>query len=241
MVHKRLVGRHNGAPAALCKGMSMISIKTIFGQAFKTARLNKRLSRAALAGRLGISPKTIQSWEMGRTFVEKLDIIPLIEQELGVSFTSLLSDGIDVSNKNAPVISGNEEWVNIPLCETSRFSEAKTRTNKKVCIPRSWLPSGGGIPVAVRVFDSTLIPLVKSGGTVIIDRKRNVASRLINHIVGIQPGTDKLRIRRLCCNPDTGTFIAEPALPGRRGRFDFSPEAGHTIIGKVIGIIGQPL
>jgi transcriptional regulator with XRE-family HTH domain len=70
--------------------MTSPSLKTEFGQRFRTARDGKKLSRAALAMRLGISPKTIQSWEMGRTFIEDLSLIPAIESELGVSFAHLL-------------------------------------------------------------------------------------------------------------------------------------------------------
>lgn len=65
-------------------------IKTDFGRMFRAARDQKRISRAALSVRLGVSPKTIQSWEMGRTFIEDLSLIPLIESELGISVSDLI-------------------------------------------------------------------------------------------------------------------------------------------------------
>lgn len=49
------------------------------------------MSRAALALRLGISPKTIQSWENGRTFIERLELIPRLESELGCSLSRLIA------------------------------------------------------------------------------------------------------------------------------------------------------
>jgi transcriptional regulator with XRE-family HTH domain len=48
------------------------------------------MSRVSLARRLGISPKTIQSWEMGRTFIERLEIIPVLEAELGCSLSAFI-------------------------------------------------------------------------------------------------------------------------------------------------------
>lgn len=72
--------------------MDKISIKTFFGKNFRDAREAKKFSRAALAVRLGISPKTIQSWEMGRTFIEDLSLIPAIEKELSIEFPSLISE-----------------------------------------------------------------------------------------------------------------------------------------------------
>ncbi len=71
--------------------MNTQELKSEFGKRFRTARDAKKLSRAALGQRLGISPKTIQSWEMGRTFVENLSLIPAIEAELGVRFAYLMA------------------------------------------------------------------------------------------------------------------------------------------------------
>lgn len=71
--------------------MNNPSVKLYFGKMFRKAREAKKLSRAALGLRLGISPKTVQSWEMGRTFIENLNLIPEIEKELDVVFTDLIS------------------------------------------------------------------------------------------------------------------------------------------------------
>lgn len=76
------------------EGTSMSSnamIKLAFGQALRAARDAKKISRATLAIRLGISPKTIQSWEMGRTFIEELGLIPEIESELDISISRLIA------------------------------------------------------------------------------------------------------------------------------------------------------
>lgn len=68
------------------------SVKLAFGKRFREARDGKKLSRAALGQRLGISPKTIQSWEMGRTFIEDLSLIPAIEVELEISVSDLIAE-----------------------------------------------------------------------------------------------------------------------------------------------------
>ena len=75
--------------------MNETTLKTGFGKCFRDAREVRKLSRAALGLRLGISPKTIQSWEMGRTFPEDLSLIPAIEQELGVSFSDMISASME--------------------------------------------------------------------------------------------------------------------------------------------------
>ncbi|MCC8191050.1 MAG: helix-turn-helix domain-containing protein [Planctomycetes bacterium] len=66
-------------------------IKAEFGRLMRLSRDAKGMSRATLAMRLGISPKTIQSWEMGRTFIERLDLIPQLEAELECSLSSLIA------------------------------------------------------------------------------------------------------------------------------------------------------
>lgn len=80
-------------------------IKNRFGTLFRAARDRLKISRATLSHRLGISPKTIQSWEMGRTFVEDLSLVPLIEAELGISFHDIvevaLNSDADSSIKDA--------------------------------------------------------------------------------------------------------------------------------------------
>lgn len=70
---------------------SNAAIKLAFGQALRAARDAKKISRATLAIRLGISPKTIQSWEMGRTFIEELGLIPEIESELDISISKMIA------------------------------------------------------------------------------------------------------------------------------------------------------
>lgn len=75
--------------------MTENTLKTGFGKCFRDAREACKLSRAALGLRLGISPKTIQSWEMGRTFPEDLSLIPAIEQELGISFSDMISASME--------------------------------------------------------------------------------------------------------------------------------------------------
>ncbi len=67
-------------------------IKADFGKRLREARDSKKYSRQVLGVRLGVSPKTIQSWEMGRTFIENLSLIPAIERELDISISKLIKD-----------------------------------------------------------------------------------------------------------------------------------------------------
>ncbi|MBN2712695.1 MAG: helix-turn-helix transcriptional regulator, partial [Planctomycetes bacterium] len=71
----------------------------------------KKLSRAALGLRLGISPKTIQSWEMGRTFIEDLSLIPAIEAELDISVSGLIAraTGAESAVAEAPASYGSRK------------------------------------------------------------------------------------------------------------------------------------
>lgn len=77
-------------------------IKAEFGRLMRLSRDAKGMSRATLAMRLGISPKTIQSWEMGRTFIERLDLIPQLEAELECSLSSLIARATGAANSPPP-------------------------------------------------------------------------------------------------------------------------------------------
>ena len=83
-------------------------VKQRFGEAFRAARDKKQMSRASLAIRLGISPKTIQSWEMGRTFIEHLALIPEIEHELEISISRIIEMSVngDQESKLPPLVEG---------------------------------------------------------------------------------------------------------------------------------------
>ncbi len=90
-------------------------IKEDFGRRLRAARDARGLSRQVLSARLGVSPKTVQSWEMGRTFIEKLSLFPLIERELGISLSQIIEEAmLPETNKNA-----------------SKASERKAKYNKK--------------------------------------------------------------------------------------------------------------
>ena len=79
-------------------------IKAEFGRLMRLSRDAKGMSRATLAMRLGISPKTIQSWEMGRTFIERLDLIPQLEAELECSLSTLIAKATGATVNNTAVV-----------------------------------------------------------------------------------------------------------------------------------------
>lgn len=76
-------------------------IKAEFGRLMRLSRDAKGMSRATLALHLGISLKTIQSWEMGRTFIERLELIPRLEAALDCSLSSLIAKAMGGSAENA--------------------------------------------------------------------------------------------------------------------------------------------
>jgi transcriptional regulator with XRE-family HTH domain len=69
-------------------------IKKSFGKALRLAREAKEFSRANLALRLSVSPVSIASWEMGRTFIERLDLLPRLESELDISIPHILAESL---------------------------------------------------------------------------------------------------------------------------------------------------
>jgi transcriptional regulator with XRE-family HTH domain len=71
-----------------------VAIKKSFGEKLKVSRLAAGYSRAKLAAELGISAKTIQSWETGRTFPENMSLIPIIESRLGFFIPDMLSETV---------------------------------------------------------------------------------------------------------------------------------------------------
>ena len=88
-----------------------LPIKSDFGRRLRQARDARGISRAALAVRLGISPKTIQSWEMGRTFIEKLDLTPALENELDIDVSAFIAQAVtpDTPQKLVPEPMGAAE------------------------------------------------------------------------------------------------------------------------------------
>jgi len=70
------------------------AIKVSFGEKMKLARTMAGYSRQKLSEELGISSKTIQSWETGRTFPENMSLVPLIEQRLGFFIPKILGETV---------------------------------------------------------------------------------------------------------------------------------------------------
>lgn len=70
------------------------TIKKAFGEKFKMARNATGYSRAKLSVELGVSAKTIQSWETGRTFPENMSLIPEVEKKLGFFIPDILSETV---------------------------------------------------------------------------------------------------------------------------------------------------
>ncbi len=116
-------------------------IKEDFGRRLRAARDAKKLSRQVLSARLGVSPKTVQSWEMGRTFIEKLSLFPLIERELGISLSEIIEEAMlqETGNKGekaaeSKVNYSNKSTVTTEVSETCPlvFSFNQVKTNSEL-------------------------------------------------------------------------------------------------------------
>ena len=70
------------------------AIKASFGEKFEIVRKNAGLSRAKLGAVIGVSGKTIQSWENGRTWPENMSLIPIIEKTLGIFIPKILGETV---------------------------------------------------------------------------------------------------------------------------------------------------
>jgi transcriptional regulator with XRE-family HTH domain len=70
------------------------AIKASFGEKFEIARKNAGFSRAKLGEVIGVSGKTIQSWENGRTWPENMSLIPIIEKILGIFIPKILGETV---------------------------------------------------------------------------------------------------------------------------------------------------
>jgi transcriptional regulator with XRE-family HTH domain len=257
------------------------NIKAEFGKQFRSARDAKKLSRAALAMRLGISPKTIQSWEMGRTFIENLSLIPAIEAELTISVTSLIEKstrgimpevaaeapaeyGASSSKgcpKTGPVHVGftlhaaklaampeedilSKDVAAVPLLRPVAAAKPVPSLTTKdiakyVVIPAEWVPRGG-VLVAYRMSDSGMDPMIPLGGIVIVDRRIQDVERSLGRLVALNMNSKGVRIRRLIDDPISRKLVGVTALEGRRGKIPYREDQGDTILGRVVGVMGQP-
>jgi transcriptional regulator with XRE-family HTH domain len=110
-------------------------MKQRFGKTLRKARDSNRLSRAKLGEMLGVSMKTIQSWEMGRTFPEDLDLIPDLENFLGIRFDRILTE--QEHAEPAPVMQMAQTWE--LAASTSKRRQGRLRKGKEIYLPTPWL------------------------------------------------------------------------------------------------------
>lgn len=101
------------------------NIKISFGKKIELARKATGYSRAKLAVELSVSSKTIQSWEMGRTFPENMALIPLIEKKLGFFIPDIL--GQTVREEMAKIQNASQKVVR----KASTASSSTEETDRK--------------------------------------------------------------------------------------------------------------
>jgi len=224
-----------------------------FGQLFRNAREKKRLSRAVLGDRLGISPKTIQSWEMGRTFIEKLDLIPLIEEELDVSIGGILSEAsgrIKVPDMhvrkakpltfavNAKADLDSSCWTAVPLVKPANKEEtdpAKIRWKvlDYVLVPQDWIAGRQRNLMAVRMQGRRMGPTIPEHACVVFECQRAPYERWQDTIVVAFIKDKGIRVRYARTEPDKVVL----GLHGyRKGRFTLR-KGTDRILGRVTGML----
>ena len=86
----------------------------VTGTMIKRLREGKRMTQYELAGKLGVSDKTVSKWETGRGYPDISLIEPLAET-LGVSIIELFS-GEDVTNTNRSFKMQRMKFYVCPLC-----------------------------------------------------------------------------------------------------------------------------
>lgn len=111
-------------------------IKAEFGRLMRLARDTKGMSRATLAMRLGISPKTIQSWEMGRTFIERLDLIPQLEAELECSLSGLIAKATGATAPGAGESDADTGFAVVTEAQMGSASQQKLQTRPGPLSPK---------------------------------------------------------------------------------------------------------
>lgn len=161
-------------------------IKAEFGRLMRLARDTKGMSRATLAMRLGISPKTIQSWEMGRTFIERLDLIPQLEAELECSLSGLIAKA---TGATAPVSYENDSEAIQPVVSETQMgaaSQQKLQTRPGPLSPKfSVVPLTGSaddIDPEQLAGDWAAVPMLKSAA--VLNPVFNIQPRdIIKHII----------------------------------------------------------
>lgn len=152
-------------------------IKAEFGRLMRLARDSKGMSRATLAMRLGISPKTIQSWEMGRTFIERLDLIPQLEAELECSLSGLIAKATGATAPSVGMLDENVAGV-VSETQMGSASQQKLQTRPGPLSPKFSISmlNGGDAEIDPEKIESewVAVPLLKP-------------TAVLNPVFGIQP------------------------------------------------------
>lgn len=119
--------------------MSMQSSKdsakavAVFGHTIRKHRDAKGISRARLAQMVSISPKTIQSWENGRTFPENLKVLKaigkILDIDLGAAFAKAIRMITPLVIKEVAIAKRGRK--SLPKKKTKKKAKRRGRSKKK--------------------------------------------------------------------------------------------------------------
>jgi transcriptional regulator with XRE-family HTH domain len=205
-------------------------MKKRFGAVLRTARENNRLSRQRLGNMLGSSMKTIQSWEMGRTFPEDLELIPRLEGLLGIRFDRILTE--EEHDEPAPVLKLTQTW---KLSKTKGKREQGALTKgQEVYIPTMWLREADTCVIAADRIAGWQLHGVQYLAVRPLrpdeSWRGDYASQ--DHLLVDDEG--ELRIATTASRKKRWTY----RVAGEDGAFSITPEAkGWTCLGRILWMI----
>jgi transcriptional regulator with XRE-family HTH domain len=233
----------------------MSEMKKQFGKMVRAARDSKGLSREQLAEIIGISPKTVQSWENGRTFPEDLSLLPTIGTALGISWSDFLlarrnakpsavpltaTTTIEINGQTAEKLKADLEknWMAVPLIKPGSIGKpvrllTKEDISEYVVFQKSH-GSTCGIYIAAKISGSGYEETVPQGSTVMIDvRKKSPGKNARNRLYAIKKG-QKVVAREV--NMEEGKAIAFSSSKTRLGQFEIGESTDSAVLGKICSV-----
>lgn len=91
------------------------------GEIIRAMRLKKKMTQAALAGKIGVSDKAVSKWERG-CGAPDVSILPLLAAELGIDMENLINGEMEENE----LINGNMKKLKFYVCPDCRKKAFRT-------------------------------------------------------------------------------------------------------------------
>ena len=99
----------------------------LFGEKVKLLRQTLGLSQSMLAKELGLSKRTIQSYEAGKSYPKQRQLYQQMAQLFGTDINYLLMENEDISDENDKEASSEEDQPLLPEEEADLLAESIAR------------------------------------------------------------------------------------------------------------------